>query len=143
MTEQQKCSDLPAVQLPPGDMLKNMMESQMSFQASLSTDFTNLVATHSAAGQGSSIQDWAQAMSYNILASHAELTELLEWIPWKNWKTYGPMTEAQLGEAKYEAIDILHFLFNMMMLLGMKPDDVYDLFMRKQMENRERQKRGY
>ena len=145
MTEQQKCSDLPSVQLSDGNWLQHMLASQNEFQSSLSGNFNDLALSEErlTAQSDSPLQDFAQAMSYNILASHAELTELLEWIPWKNWKTYGPMTEEQVMEARYEAIDILHFLFNMMMLLGMDAQMIYDLFMRKQQENRNRQKRGY
>ena len=80
----------------------------------------------------------------NILALHSEVTEVLEWLPWKNWKTYTEkFPQTKLVEARYEAIDCLHFLFNIMMLLGMTPEMVYDGFMRKQSENRNRQTRGY
>lgn len=80
----------------------------------------------------------------NILALQAEVVEVLEWLPWKNWKTYTEkFPQTKLVEARYEAIDCLHFLLNIMMLLGMTPEMVYDGFMRKQSENRNRQTRGY
>ena len=150
MTEQQRCRDLPSVQLPDGDMFSNMFASQLDFQTSLSGDsYLSLVSLFTSSGHGArhhtptAQKEWAEKMAYNILASHAEHTELLEWLPWKNWKTYGDMEPEAIQEARYEAIDILHFVMNMMMLLGMKPEMIYDMFMRKQQENRNRQERGY
>jgi hypothetical protein len=147
MTEQQECRDLPSVSLPDGDMLENIFNSQLAFQTSLDANFENFAHNFSGISvMGLDLntqKEWAEKMAYNILASHAEHTELLEWLPWKNWKTYSLIDKTSIEEARYEAIDILHFVLNMMMLLGMTPETIYDLFMRKQAENRNRQKRGY
>ena len=153
MTEQQQCSNLPEVQLPSGDMLRNMWNSQIDFQSLLDNSFHTLVSGNSSSVMGShdfgdnpsiTSEERAKRLSYNILALHAELTETLEWLPWKNWKTYpAPFAHTDVVEAQYEAIDCLHFLINIMALLGMTPDMVYDGFMRKQQENRNRQERGY
>ena len=84
----------------------------------------------------------------HLLALNAETIELLDMLPWKPWKSYSLKDSIQLPrenliEARYEAIDILHFWMNIAMLLGMGPDMIYDMFMRKQKENRDRQTRGY
>jgi hypothetical protein len=42
-----------------------------------------------------------------------------------------------------ELIDIQHFLFNMMLAVGMTPDELFNYYFSKNKENRLRQKRGY
>jgi dimeric dUTPase (all-alpha-NTP-PPase superfamily) len=81
----------------------------------------------------------------NIIALSCEASELLEWMPWKHWKTYqdAEMSLEDIIEARYEVVDMFHFLFNLSFCLGMTPEMVFDGFMRKQEENRDRQKRGY
>ena len=53
------------------------------------------------------------------------------------------MSVEELIEARYEVVDMFHFLFNLAFCMGMTPDMLYDGFMRKQSENRNRQQRGY
>lgn len=161
MTDQQRCSDLPEVLLPTGDMLENMMEAQKEFQVMLMSSrapsdlFTDFFPGHvfpdSSDINGDGLCNLCMTEDFrtfqlkeNILALHSEVTEVLEWLPWKNWKNYAEkFPQTKLVEARYEAIDCLHFIFNIMMLLGMSPQMVYDGFMRKQSENRARQQRGY
>jgi|SaaInlStandDraft_1057018.scaffolds.fasta_scaffold189003_1 hypothetical protein len=160
MTDQQTCSDLPTVELPIGDYLTNMMEAQKEFQHMLLASrappglFTDFFPGHvfpEGAVQDGELCNLCMEPDFrtfqlkeNILALHSEVTEILEWLPWKNWKTYDTKYPAtKVVEARYEAIDCLHFLINIMMLLGMSPEMVYDGFMRKQSENRARQQRGY
>ena len=71
---------------------------------------------------------------------------------WKNWKkSYAKglemkikdLTEDDRKELFFEFIDKLHFVFNYAISIGMKPNEVYNYYMAKQNENRDRQKRGY
>tara|TARA_R110001592_G_scaffold89044_1_gene261953 strand:+ start:449 stop:946 length:498 start_codon:yes stop_codon:yes gene_type:complete len=160
MTDQQRCSDLPSVTLPDGDMLTAMMEAQKEFQVMLMSSrapselFTDFFPGH-VFPEGTideatlcnlcMTEDFRTfQLKENILALHSEVTEILEWLPWKNWKNYETKYPVnKVAEARYEAIDCLHFIFNIMMLLGMSPEMVFDGFMRKQSENRARQQRGY
>jgi len=48
-----------------------------------------------------------------------------------------------LDEIRLEFIDILHFVLEAMIYLGMKPEDVYRYYVSKMRENQDRQKRGY
>ena len=154
-----KCRTLPGVVLPTGDMLRNMMVSQLQFQTELSSTrisepikfFTgdsfdarktiesplDFDAMNTAVRTG--------FVKENIIALMCESSELLEWMPWKHWKSYenAEMTTEDISEARYEVIDMFHFLFNLSFCLGMSPEMVYDGFMRKQAENRDRQNRGY
>jgi dimeric dUTPase (all-alpha-NTP-PPase superfamily) len=46
-------------------------------------------------------------------------------------------------ECKFEIVDILHFFMNMAVSIGMTPQEMYNMYMSKNLENRERQKNGY
>lgn len=72
---------------------------------------------------------------------------------WKPWKksfreeapkmTFNGLSESDKKELKMELIDIQHFLFNMMLAVGITPAELMNLYFAKNKENRERQKRGY
>lgn len=72
---------------------------------------------------------------------------------WKPWKkayteqapnmTYTDMSERDKKELKMELIDIQHFLFNLMLSVGMTADELMNYYFAKNEENRNRQKRGY
>jgi len=72
---------------------------------------------------------------------------------WKPWKkaykevvpsmSYNNLSESDKKELKMELIDIQHFLFNMMLSIGMTPQELMNFYFAKNAENRERQKRGY
>ena len=79
-----------------------------------------------------------------------EFAELLERLPFKEWKTYTP--EQLSGEALsyeerlevwYEYCDMFHFFINMGLALGINGDDLERLYVTKNAENFDRQKRGY
>lgn len=71
---------------------------------------------------------------------------------WKYWKKnhakYENMKFSELSqndqlECKFEIIDMLHFFMNYAISIGMTPQEMYNMYMSKNAENRERQKRGY
>lgn len=71
---------------------------------------------------------------------------------WKYWKKdyekYGFMKFSDLSktdqlECKFEIVDILHFFLNMAISIGMTPQEMYNMYMAKNKENRDRQSRGY
>lgn len=71
------------------------------------------------------------------------------WKDWKNrhaeasGKTLRDLTDEELLELRFELVDCLKFLLNMMLAVGMTPADLYNLFLAKTQENLDRQKRGY
>lgn len=155
-----RCSTLQEVLLPSGDMLRNMMVSQLQFQTELlstrisypikfftkdSFDLRKVIDSP-LDFDSMNMESRTRFIKENIIAMNCEMAELLEWLPWKHWKTYSnpdDITTEALVEARYELIDMLHFSFNIAFCLGMTPEMVYDGFMRKQEENKNRQKRGY
>ena len=82
-------------------------------------------------------------MRTHTLAAIAELIEALEWTSWKPWKRPTAMTENQLGNAKFEIIDALCFIFNIWRMLGGTPSELMAMYYLKSRENVERQQKGY
>lgn len=72
------------------------------------------------------------------------------WKPWKKAYTekapnmsLNDMSERDKKELKMELIDIQHFVFNMMLAVGMTPEELMNYYFAKNQENRDRQTRGY
>ena len=63
-----------------------------------------------------------------------EMLHLLNWKPWKNKK------ELDIDAFKEEAIDALHFLLQIFILLDMDADEVMECYKKKLRENYRRQK---
>ena len=80
-----------------------------------------------------------------IAAMHNELEELRDSFPWKKWKgSYDDMQFADIKNAKMEAVDILFFLTEFMIIhLGMNANDVMLEYEKKFHENMRRYKNGY
>jgi dimeric dUTPase (all-alpha-NTP-PPase superfamily) len=79
-----------------------------------------------------------------------EFAELLERLPYKEWKTYAPekltpegYSEEQTLETLYEYADMFHFFINIGLALGVDGDALERLYVTKNKENFDRQKRGY
>lgn len=71
---------------------------------------------------------------------------------WKYWKKdypkYANMKFSDLSpedqlECKFEIVDMLHFFLNYPISIGMTPQELFDMYMSKNKENRDRQSRGY
>lgn len=71
---------------------------------------------------------------------------------WKRWKSafesYGDKKFSDLSpddqlECKFEIIDMLHFFLNYAISVGMTSEEMYNMYMAKNEENRARQQRGY
>jgi dimeric dUTPase (all-alpha-NTP-PPase superfamily) len=78
-----------------------------------------------------------------------EFAELLERLPFKEWKTYSPeqkagaMTDEEHLELLYEYADMFHFFMNIGLALGVDGQLLEKLYVTKNKENIDRQKRGY
>ena len=71
---------------------------------------------------------------------------------WKYWKKdypkyanlkFSDLSESDQLECKFEIIDMLHFFMNYAISIGMTSQEMYNMFMSKNKENRDRQARGY
>ena len=71
-----------------------------------------------------------------------EVCEYINWLPWKWWRKSQDQTINEV-EAKYELIDILHFLISLCLEHGMNEEEIYTIYMTKAQENIRRQQEGY
>jgi hypothetical protein len=71
---------------------------------------------------------------------------------WKRWKKahdgfsnkkFSELSDSDQLECKFEIIDMLHFFMNYAISIGMTPQEMYNMYMSKNEENRARQQRGY
>ena len=56
---------------------------------------------------------------------------------------FNDLSENDKKELQMELIDIQHFLFNMMVSVGMTPDELYNYYLSKNKENIRRQENNY
>ncbi len=104
-------------------------------------------------------------VNYLMVTEHAIVDELHEmmdavggiddgvgnaaWKPWKSThkdirtKKLSDLSPGDLKELKMEFIDVMHFVFNAGLAIGVTPDELYNYYISKNEENWDRQKRGY
>lgn len=71
---------------------------------------------------------------------------------WKYWKKhhskyqymkFEDLSISDRVECKFEIVDMLHFFLNYAISIGMTPQELYNMYMAKNKENRNRQATGY
>lgn len=87
---------------------------------------------------------WVERM---INCMNSELEELRNCLYWKHWaaefKTNKHLTFKDYGNAKIEAIDLLHFMLCIFIFLGMDSNDIFELYSGKHKVNIKRQDTSY
>ncbi len=73
-------------------------------------------------------------------AMSQEIAELTDSVPWKWWAKYQKLDEQN---ARVEVVDLFHFLISLAQVLGMSADDVYEIYLKKNEVNFQRQASGY
>ena len=104
-------------------------------------------------------------IDFLMVTNHAIIDELHEMVDavggiedgegnaaWKPWKSKNPeirkqklsdLTPGDLKELKMEWIDVMHFVFNAGLAIGVTPNEFYNLYLSKNEENWNRQKNNY
>jgi len=104
-------------------------------------------------------------VDFLLLNNHAIVDELHEMIDaiggindgvgnaaWKPWKEKNPeirqkklsdLSPGDLLELKFEFIDVMHFVFNAGLAIGITPDEFYNMYISKNKTNWERQRNNY
>jgi dimeric dUTPase (all-alpha-NTP-PPase superfamily) len=82
----------------------------------------------------------AAYIRWNALALIVEVTELLNESGWKPWSSKQFVNS---DRALSEFVDVMHFLANLGLAMGVQPNDVGAAYVAKQAENRQRQQEGY
>lgn len=70
-----------------------------------------------------------------------EMVELLNEVKWKYWSHEEPWVRRDRVIA--EAVDVMHFLGNILVAVGATDDELEEAYRAKQQENRDRQLRKY
>jgi hypothetical protein len=149
-----QCSDLKVEDLysQSKDTLGDIMSLQKDTQANIyGWNFENMTLRE--------IMNFWHANTHAMIDEIHEATDALGGIKdgngnavWKYWKKdfgkYGFMKFSDLSESdqiecKFEIIDMLHFFMNYAISVGMTPEEMYNMYMSKNQENRDRQARGY
>ena len=87
------------------------------------------------------IRKLVEYMRWNMLAVDDELAEMRQAISWKPWQHDAPYADRE--EIIKEAVDVLHFVANIIVAAG-GTDEMLDKFYIEKMErNKERQLKGY
>ena len=73
------------------------------------------------------------------LALRQESCEAIDSLSWKWWKKM----DDDWDNVKIELVDMLHFWVSMCLVAKMTPDDVFDLYFKKNELNHKRQDQGY
>ena len=90
------------------------------------------VGTHEAVAAG--VKD-------NVLPLIVEAVELLNEVSWKYWAHDEPFVRR--AEVLNEAVDIAHFLGNILVEIGVTDEEWEEAYQAKQKENERRQREGY
>lgn len=86
-------------------------------------------------------EQFANYVSMNVLAAHAELSEVLQEVGWKPWAD--PRGWVNREGVLKECVDTAHFLANVLSAIGVSDDEWEAAYQAKQQVNRERQAVGY
>jgi hypothetical protein len=83
----------------------------------------------------------APVVKENALAAIVELVELLGEVKWKYWSHEEPWVRR--GAVLEEAVDVMHFLANILTAIGVSDDELWEAYRAKQQRNRDRQAAKY
>ncbi|MCQ9207657.1 MAG: dUTP diphosphatase [Omnitrophica bacterium] len=110
------------------NMLNEMVDSQKQFA-------TKFIAFGKLTLKGK--ERWTKEL---VVCMLDELSEVLGQINWKHHKKTRQRVDET--EVRYELIDLLCFLLNLMLVWQMTPEDIFSMHKAKVLENYRRQKKG-
>ncbi len=87
------------------------------------------------------IRRLVEYMRWNMLAIDDELAEMRQAISWKPWQHDKPYADRE--EIIKEAVDVLHFVANIIVAAGGTDEQLNKFYLEKMKKNKERQERGY
>ena len=82
----------------------------------------------------------ADYLNWNCTAAVQELAEVREEFSWKPWATDNPFVNRD--RVRDEIIDVMHFLGNMLTVIGVTDDELAEAYQKKQEINRQRAASG-
>ena len=117
--------------------MEKMLEMQKELQGYLGFDFEEM-----------SIEERVAFIKEHSIHLNQEVNEALYELPYfKPWKDYSKITDDEVVKGlvayKEELVDAFHFFMNMMLAIDFTADEFEAMYMNKNKENIERQRRGY
>lgn len=88
-----------------------------------------------------SLNNLIEYMRWNMLAIDDELAEMRQAISWKPWQHDAPYADRE--EIIKEAVDVLHFVANIIVAAGGTDEELDKFYVEKMAKNRARQLAGY
>lgn len=143
------------------DSLQDMLDMQEWLQSTLAEKLPDHNIAPSNIMYKGQLVEWIDRNFDAIMDEHRELKNSIGGMSrgekaassvWKKWKTdhskmsnelVSDMAEEDRLEMLFEMIDIMHFVFNMLLGLGMTSKDIYVLYFLKNAENRRRYENNY
>ena len=83
------------------------------------------------------MRDWTLNLCRALINEGVELEDSCNWKWWSN----DPPIDLQ--NARVEVVDLWHFLLSLSMVVGLKPEDIFELYSKKYEVNKKRQDDGY
>jgi len=118
------------------DRLKKLFDEQLELNLHINPEFKKITESGDVELKRKWLNNACQAMS-------CEVAECLESSGYKWWKKLPEWTPEVIHNLKVELVDILHFLVLGMQVLGMDDKEMWDLYMKKNQLNHQRQDKGY
>ena len=87
------------------------------------------------------IRRLVEYMRWNMLAIDDELAEMRQAISWKPWQHDKPYADRE--EIVKEAVDVLHFVANIIVAAGGTDEQLNKYYLEKMEKNKQRQLKGY
>lgn len=141
--------------------LDQMINMQRSLQTKLAKEKPEMNLNPNELDTAGKVLDWMRAQKDSIDDEFRELITSLGGMSngekdasgvWKAWKSNNLEKRATLIsdlspkdqlEIKFEYVDIIHFVINLQLALGMDSQELFELYYLKNKENFDRQNRGY
>lgn len=86
-------------------------------------------------------EDWEEKVKEALLALVVETIEVLNELNWKPWKKEKKKVNKE--KLKEEVVDCLHFLLEIIILIGMTEEEIIERYFEKRKRNIERVRGGY
>ena len=118
-------------------MQEDMLNILFEMQSTLVNDVGNRARKERSEMDGAPKEKHISGLCVATIHECVELQRLT------NWKWWKAPTEFNENEAREELIDIWHFVIQMSMVMGMRPEDIVMEYRKKHEVNRERQRSGY
>lgn len=87
------------------------------------------------------INNLIEYIRWNMLAIDDELAEMRQPLSWKPWQADEPYADRE--EVIKEAVDVLHFVANIIVACGGTDEELDRFYLQKMEKNRKRQSAGY